>query len=77
MLESRALEVHDTAGALWLHLQGACAWLLSRWNDKLDDLSQEAVDKDLQETQKFLTRFEAIDTSGFPEQEGRHNIKGH
>ena len=40
-----------------------------RWNDKLDDLSQEAVDKDLQETQKFLARFEAIDTSGFPEQE--------
>ncbi|HKM79885.1 MAG TPA: DUF885 family protein [Candidatus Acidoferrum sp.] len=40
-----------------------------RWNDKLDDLSQEAIDKDLQETQKFLTRFEAIDTSGFPEQE--------
>src|SRR6267154_1396238 len=40
-----------------------------RWNDKLDDLSQAAVDKDLQETQKFLNRFEAIDTSGFPEQE--------
>ena len=40
-----------------------------RWNDKLDDLSQEAVDKDLQETQRFLTRFEAIDTSGFPDQE--------
>lgn len=40
-----------------------------RWNDKLDDLSQEAIDKDLVEKQKFLTRFEAIDTSGFPEQE--------
>jgi uncharacterized protein (DUF885 family) len=40
-----------------------------RWNDKLDDLSQAAVDKDLQETQKFLNRFEAIDTSDFPEQE--------
>lgn len=40
-----------------------------RWNDKLDDLSQEAVDKDIQETQRFLTRFEAIDTSGFPDQE--------
>jgi len=40
-----------------------------RWNDKLDDLSQEAVDKDLQEAQKFLARFEAIETSGFPEQE--------
>jgi uncharacterized protein (DUF885 family) len=37
--------------------------------DRLDDLSQEAVDKDLQEAKKFLVRFEAIDTSGFPEQE--------
>jgi len=40
-----------------------------RWNDKLDDFSQEAIDKDLRETQKFLARFQAIDTSGFPEQE--------
>lgn len=40
-----------------------------RWNDKLDDFSQEAIDKDLVETQKFLTRFEAIDTTGFPSQE--------
>jgi len=40
-----------------------------RWNDQLDDFSQEAVDQDLKETQKFLARFEAIDTSGFPEQE--------
>ena len=40
-----------------------------RWNDKLDDFSQEAIDKDIQETQKFLTRFKAIDTSGMPEQE--------
>jgi uncharacterized protein (DUF885 family) len=40
-----------------------------RWNDQLDDYSQEAVDKDLVETQRFLTRFEAIDTSGFPDQE--------
>jgi uncharacterized protein (DUF885 family) len=40
-----------------------------RWNDKLDDLSQEAIDKDLRETRRFLARFEAIDTSGFPGQE--------
>jgi len=45
-----------------------------RWNDKLDDFSQEAIDKDLQETQKFLTRFEAIDTSGFPEQEALNQV---
>jgi uncharacterized protein (DUF885 family) len=40
-----------------------------RYNDQLDDFSQEAIDKDLAETQKFLTRFEAIDTTGFPVQE--------
>jgi uncharacterized protein (DUF885 family) len=40
-----------------------------RWNDKLDDFSQEAIDKDLVETKKYLTRFEAIDTEGFPTQE--------
>jgi len=40
-----------------------------RYNDKVDDFSQEAIDKDLVETQKFLTRFEAIDTTGFPDQE--------
>jgi uncharacterized protein (DUF885 family) len=40
-----------------------------RWNDKLDDFSQAAIDNDLQEAQKFLVRFQAIDTSGFPEQE--------
>lgn len=40
-----------------------------RYNDQLEDLSQEAIDKDLRETQKFLARLEAVDTSGFPEQE--------
>ena len=45
-----------------------------RWNDKLDDFSQEAIDKDLAETRKFLTRFQAIDTSGFPEQEALNQV---
>jgi uncharacterized protein (DUF885 family) len=40
-----------------------------RWNDQLDDFSQAAIDQNLQETQKFLTRFEAINTTGFPDQE--------
>src|SRR5579864_5541303 len=40
-----------------------------RWNDKIEDFSQEFIDRDLQETQKFLVRFEAIDSAGFPEQE--------
>src|SRR5450631_2948369 len=40
-----------------------------RWNDKLDDFSQEFIDKDLLESKNFLIRFEAIDTTGFPQQE--------
>ncbi len=40
-----------------------------RYNDKLDDFSQAAIDDDLVQTRRFLDRFEAVDTSGFPEQE--------
>jgi uncharacterized protein (DUF885 family) len=40
-----------------------------RYNDKIDDFSQQAIDDDLEQTRRFLGRFEAIDTAGFPEQE--------
>src|SRR5215469_9739878 len=40
-----------------------------RYNDRLSDASYEFIQKDLAETRKFLARFEAIDTSGFPDQE--------
>jgi uncharacterized protein (DUF885 family) len=40
-----------------------------RWNDQLSDASQAAVDADLARTADFLKRFQAIDTTGFPEQE--------
>jgi uncharacterized protein (DUF885 family) len=40
-----------------------------RWNDKLDDFSQKAIDDDLEQSKKFLDRFAAIDVTGFPEQE--------
>src|SRR5581483_7853406 len=40
-----------------------------RYNDKLSDTSYEFIQKDLAETKKFLARFEAIDTTGLPEQE--------
>ncbi|MGO9273919.1 MAG: DUF885 domain-containing protein [Terriglobia bacterium] len=73
-LESRRKALNDLLAEHWeyrLRNSPLFASFLGdkRWNDKLDDLSQEAIDKDLEETQKFLTRFEAIDTSGFPEQE--------
>ncbi len=40
-----------------------------RWNDKLDDLSQQAIDEDLRATRSFLERFKAISPTGFSEQE--------
>jgi len=40
-----------------------------RYNDKVDDFSQKAIDDDLEQTRLFLDRFKAIDAAGFPEQE--------
>jgi uncharacterized protein (DUF885 family) len=40
-----------------------------RYNDKLDDFSQAAIDDDLEQARRFLGRFQAIDTTGFPDQE--------
>src|SRR3974390_1872141 len=40
-----------------------------RWNDKLEDFSQAAIDKDIEATKSYLVRFEAIDVAGFPPQE--------
>ena len=40
-----------------------------RYNDKIDDFSQAAIDADLEQSRVFLKSFEAIDTTGFPEQE--------
>jgi uncharacterized protein (DUF885 family) len=40
-----------------------------RYNDKLSDESVEFIKKDYENSRNFLKRFEAIDTTGFPEQE--------
>jgi uncharacterized protein (DUF885 family) len=40
-----------------------------RWNDKVDDFSQAAIDDNVVQSRKFLAGFEAIDTTGFPDQE--------
>ena len=41
----------------------------SRYNDKLSDFSAEAVGRELKHAREALARIQAIDTSGFPEQE--------
>jgi uncharacterized protein (DUF885 family) len=73
-LEARRKALNDLLAEQWeyrLRTSPLFASFLGdkRWNDQLDDFSQQAIDKDLLESQKFLTRFEAIDTTGFPKQE--------
>ena len=40
-----------------------------RYNDKLSDFSQAAIDKDIEQQRVFLRKFEAVDATGFPEQD--------
>ena len=40
-----------------------------RYNDRLSDLSNKAIADDLQHTRQVLRRFQAVDVTGFPEQE--------
>src|SRR5271154_5727215 len=73
-LDARRKALNDLLAEQWEYRLRASPLYASfvgdkRWNDQLDDFSQEAIDKDLLETQKFLSRFEAIDTTGFPEQD--------
>jgi uncharacterized protein (DUF885 family) len=73
-VESRRKALNDLLAEQWEYTMRTSPIYASilgdkRWNDKLDDFSQQAIDDDLRENQKFLVRFEAIDTAGFPEQE--------
>src|ERR1700685_4304510 len=73
-LEARRKALNDLLAEQWEYRLRTSPLFASfigdkRWNDQLDDFSQEAIDKDLRETQKFLARFEAVDNTGFPEQE--------
>ncbi|HSD72099.1 MAG TPA: DUF885 family protein [Thermoanaerobaculia bacterium] len=73
-LEARRKQMNDLLAEQWeytLSHNPEFASILGdkRWNDKITDFSQEAIEKDLARTRGFLARFEAIDPSGFPEQE--------
>jgi uncharacterized protein (DUF885 family) len=41
----------------------------NRYNDRLSDFSDKAIADDIEHTREALVRFQAIDISGFPEQE--------
>src|ERR1051325_4373490 len=73
-LESRRKQLNDLLAEQWeyvLRTNPEFASILGdkRYNDQVSDFSQKTVDDDLVKTREFLTRFEAIDTSGFSEQE--------
>ena len=73
-LESRRKALNDLLAEHWeytLRDHPIFASVLGdkRWNDRLDDFSQAAIDDRHQQDRKFLARFQAIDTTGFPEQE--------
>ena len=74
LLEARRKALNDLLHEQWEYTMRHSPIYASilgdkRYNDQLDDFSQKAIDEDLVETQRFLTRFEAIDTTGFPDQE--------
>ena len=73
-LESRRKALSDLLNEQWeynMRTDPIYASILGdkRYNDKVHDLSQEAIDADLEQQRRFLSRFEAIDTTGFPDQE--------
>ena len=73
-LESRRKALNDLLHEQWeytLRTSPIYASILGdkRYNDQLDDFSQHAIDDNLEQSRRFLARFEAIDTAGFPDQE--------
>jgi uncharacterized protein (DUF885 family) len=73
-LEARRKALNDLLHEQWEYTMRTSPIYASilgdkRWNDKLDDFSQAAIDDSLVQARKFLTRFEAIDITGFPDQE--------
>ncbi|MBA3767106.1 MAG: DUF885 family protein, partial [Acidobacteria bacterium] len=73
-LEARRKQLNDLLAEQWeyvLRTSPEFASILGdkRYNDQVSDFSQKAIDDDLAKTKEFLTRFEAVDTTGFAEQE--------
>ena len=78
-LEARRKALNDLLHERWEYTMRTSPIYASilgdkRYNDKLDDFSQQAIDDDLAQTRIDLARFEAIDTTGFPEQEALNKL---
>lgn len=73
-LEARRKQLSDLLAEQWEYVMRTSPEFASilgdkRYNDQVSDFSQKAIDDDLAKTREFLTRFEAVDTTGFAEQE--------
>ncbi|MBZ5664976.1 MAG: DUF885 domain-containing protein [Acidobacteriia bacterium] len=73
-LEARRTELNRLLADEWeytLRTQPELATQIGddRYNDRLSDFSDKAIADDLEHTRQALARFEAIDVTGFPEQE--------
>jgi uncharacterized protein (DUF885 family) len=73
-LESRRAELNRLLADEWeytLRTQPELATHVgdNRYNDRLSDFSDQAIAADLEHARQSLRRFEALDISGFPEQE--------
>ncbi len=73
-LEARRAELNRLLADEWeytLRTQPELATQVGddRYNDQLSDFSDKAIAEDLEHTRRALARFEAIDVTGFPEQE--------
>src|SRR5260370_8869599 len=72
-LDARRKQLNDLLAEQWeytMRTNPEYASILGdkRYNDKLSDASEKAVYADLEAQKKFLARFTAIDTTGFPDQ---------
>ena len=73
-LEARRAELNRLLAEEWeytLRTQPELATQVGddRYNDRLSDFSEKAIADDLEHTRQALVRFEAVDVTGFPEQE--------
>ncbi|HKX32149.1 MAG TPA: DUF885 family protein [Blastocatellia bacterium] len=73
-VEARLKQMHALLHEQWeyhLRTNPEFASLLGdkRFNDRLSDFSQAAIDRRLEQQRLFLQKFEALDATGFPEQE--------
>ncbi len=73
-LASRRKQLNELLAEQWEHnlkVSPEFASILGdkRYNDQLSDFSEKAIQRELAESRKYLARFEAVDTAGFPEQE--------